>query len=390
MDAIRSETFDSGYARPGPWVLDMAGAPPLRHADTGVWQVFSHADVERVLTDHEHFSSERTRGEMGSSDPLAASMVLIDPPRHRQLRTLVTEAFTPRRVAQMEPRIRSIARELLDAMPPSGATDFVQAFSFPLPAMVIAELLGVPFDRRDDFQRWSDDIVTTGMTSDLTERGQAAAEAMGYFFFELMEQRRLEPRDDLVSALLVAEVDGRRLEVIELIGFCVLLLIAGHETTTNLLNHTVCCLSEHPDAAALLRRDPGLVPGAIEEVLRFRSPVYGLSRRAKVDAELGGRRIAAGDRLFAWMSAANRDPSVFADPDTFDIRRTPNRHVAFGHGIHFCLGAPLARLEAAVALPMVLERLPDLRLDGDDPPVEKESVVITGYLRLPVRYTALA
>jgi cytochrome P450 len=390
MDEIRSEVFHSGHARPGPWVLDMVGAPPLRHADTGIWQVFAHADVERVLTDHEHFSSEHTMDADDTNDPLSASMVLTDPPRHRQLRTLVTAAFTPRRVTTMEPRIRAIAQELLDAMRPAAAADFVQAFSFPLPAMVIAELLGVPFDRRDDFRRWSDDVVTTGMTSALSERGRASAEAMGHFFFELMEQRRSEPRDDLISGLLLAEVDGRRLEVTELIGFCVLLLVAGHETTANLLNHAVWCLSEHPDAAARLRREPALVPGAIEEVLRFRSPVFGLTRRAKAGVELAGRRIAAGDRLFAWLSAANRDPAVFADPDRFDVGRAPNRHIAFGHGVHFCLGAPLARLEAAVALPMVLDQLPDLRLAEGEPPEENESVVIAGFLRLPVSYTASA
>jgi cytochrome P450 len=386
MEEIRTDVFHSGYSRPGPWVLEMAGAPPVRHADTGIWQVLAHADVERVLTDHEHFSSELAEGLGQGGDPLMASMVLTDPPRHRQLRALVSAAFTPRRVAQMEPRIREIAQELLDAMRAAGSADFVQAFSYPLPARVIAELLGVPFDRRDDFGRWSDDIVMSGMTSELSARGQASAQEMGIFFFELMEQRRGEPRDDLISALLVAEVDGRRLELIELIGFCILLLIAGHETTANLLNHTVWCLSEYPDAASRLRRDPARVPGAIEEVLRFRSPVFGLMRRAKTDAELGGRRIAAGDRLFAWLSAANRDPAVFPDPDRFDVERTPNRHIAFGHGGHFCLGAPLARLEAAVALPMVLEQLPDLRLSGDDPPEEKESVAITGFTRLPVRY----
>jgi cytochrome P450 len=387
MDDIRTEVFHNGFARPGSWLVDVAGAAPLRHADTGIWQVFAHADVQRVLADHEHFSSEQALGPEEANDPLAASMVLTDPPRHRQLRALVTEAFTPRSVTRMEPRIREIAQELLDAMRPAGAADFVQAFSYPLPARVIAELLGVPFDRRDDFRRWSDDAVTSGMSVDLSDSARASAEQIGLFFFELMEQRRLEPREDLISGLLRAEVNGQRLHVPELIGFCVLLLIAGHETTANLLNHAVWCLTEHPEAASRLRQDPALVPRAIEEVLRFRSPVFGLARRAKIDTELGGRRIAAGDLLFAWISAANRDPAVFADPDRFDIERSPNRHIAFGHGIHFCLGGPLARLEAAVALPMVLAQLPNLRLSDDEPPEEMESVVITGFRRLPVRYS---
>jgi cytochrome P450 len=388
---IDVDVYPSGVPRPGEWVFDMAGAPPARHAATGIWQVFRYADVERVLTDHERFSSAVPPDAEGAFEGLESSMAssisLMDPPRHRRLRALVSEAFTPRTVARLERRIRDIAGELLAGVRAHGATDFVHSFSFPLPAIVIAELLGVPPDRRDDFKRWSDDVVSMGMSREVDERGRAALMEMGAYFFELAEERRQAPREDLITALTRAEVDGQRLDALELVGFCVLLLIAGHETTANLLNHTVWCLHHHPEVAPRLRRDPALVPSAIEEVLRFRPPVFGLARRATTDVVLSDQRIAAGERVFVWIAAANRDPAAFPEPERFDIERRPNRHLAFGYGVHFCLGAPLARLEAAIAVPMMIEQLRDLRLDEDDPAEPLESTVISGFRRLPVRYT---
>lgn len=388
MSDVWAGVMGSGRPRPGPWLDDMAGEAPIRHAESGVWHVFGHADVERVLSDYQSFSSVgATDYQTPEGDALEASMVLMDPPRHRLYRSVVSAAFTPRMVAQTEPRIRATAQRLLDAVRPRGSMDLVQDFAFPLPAAVIAELLGVPMERRDDFKRWSDDVVSIGLTGDATAQGSGSLMEMGLLFFQLMEEKRNEPGEDLVSALLRAEVDGKRLDPIECAGFCVLLLIAGHETTTNLLGHAVSCLDQHPEAASRLRRDPSLTKGAIEEVLRFRSPVFGLSRRARVDVELRGRRIAADERVFAWIASANRDPQVFPQPHRFDIERRPNHHLAFGHGIHFCLGAPLARLEAAVALPMLLQQLADLRLSADEAPEPLESSVVTGFKRLPVTFT---
>jgi cytochrome P450 len=380
--------MERGRPRPGPWLDDMAGEAPIRHAESGVWHVFGYADVERVLTDHQRFSSVgAVERRLPEGDALKTSIVVMDPPWHHLYRAVVSEAFTPRMVAQMEPRIRAIAQQLLDAARPCGSMDFVQDFAFPLPAAVIAELLGVPLERRDDFKRWSDDVVSIGLTGDATAQGVASLKEMGLLFYQLIEERRREPRQDLISALLGAEVGGKRLDPVECTGFCILLLIAGSETTTSLLSNAVSCLVQHPEAASRLRQDPSLTTSAIEEVLRFRSPVFGLSRRARVDVELRGRRIAANERVFAWIASANRDPEVFPQPHRFDIERRPNHHVAFGHGIHFCLGAPLARAEAAVALPMLLQQLPDLRLSADEAPEPLDSSVVTGFKRLPVAYT---
>src|SRR5437879_6573202 len=262
--------------------------------------------------------------------------------------------------------------------------DVIEDVAVPLPVMVIAELLGIPIEHRERFKLWSDAFVTGGRAgmSDVDARRE-----MALFFSDLMEERRRSPREDLISALLAARIDGESLDQRELLSFCILLLVAGNETTTNLIGNAVLCLDEHPDAEADLRAHPELMASAVEEVLRYRSPVQSMFRLARSEVRLGGQVVPAGDAVVAWIGSANRDPLQFAEPDRFDIRRSPNRHLAFGHGIHFCLGAPLARLEGTIALGALLRRLGRLRVDHTKlQPVP--SGILHGLQRLPVAFAA--
>src|SRR5207302_3604907 len=250
------------------------------------WMVFTHADVLRVLSDHQEFSS--AYGDL--------SLLNTDPPRHRQLRNLVTEAFTPRTVEALRPRITQIVDGLLEQVAPRGEMDVIEDLAVPLPVMVIAELLGIPIEHRERFKLWSDAFVTGGRAG-MTD-GDARRE-MAVFFTELMEERRRSPREDLISALLAARIDGESLDQRELLSFCVLLLVAGNETTTNLIGNAVLCLDEHVETAAELRAHPELVPSAIEEVLRYRSPVQSMFRRATSDVRFGEQTIPAGEMVVA-------------------------------------------------------------------------------------------
>jgi cytochrome P450 len=348
---------------PFPWYAQMRANAPVWH-DTarGLWHVFRYDDVQRVLSDHAAFSSERGGG---SSDPLATSMISLDPPRHRQLRALVTQAFTPRAVSRLESRIAAITDDLIDAVAPRGTMDVIADLAYPLPVIVIAELLGVPSADRAQFKLWSDAIVQ-GMHSEAAQAATAAMGANWYlsmvdYFQRMIAARRAEPRDDLISSLIAAQVEGVHLTMQELLGFCILLLIAGNETTTNLIGNAILCFDEHPHVIPQLRDAPELLPGAIEEVLRYRSPVQSMFRTTTGEVAIGSTTIPADAPMVAWIGAANRDPTQFPDADRFDIARAPNRHIAFGHGVHFCLGAPLARLEARIALGVMLHQLPNLR-----------------------------
>ncbi len=374
---------------PFPWYARMREASPVLHdADTRSWHVFGYDDVRRVLSDHERFSSNFSlaQGQAAGDDaPLGSSLIATDPPRHRQLRNLVNQAFTPRAVDRLGPRISEIVDELLEPVAASGEMDVVADLAYPLPVIVIAEMLGIPATDREKFKHWSDQVVATSIDTDEPELGEAHYE-MGAYFYGLLEERRAEPRDDLISGLVAAEIDGQRLSEVELIGFCMLLLVAGNETTTNLIANTVICLDEHPEAARELIGDRAPLPGAIDESLRYRSPVQSMFRVAREECELGGARIPARARVVAWIGSANRDPAQFPDADRFDIRRSPNRHLAFGHGIHFCLGAPLARLEAAVALSAMLERLGYLSVDRARRLSPLASTIVYGVRSLPVRF----
>jgi cytochrome P450 len=364
----------AGYNRldPFPWYAQMRASAPVFREAHGAWHVFGYADVQHVLSDYATFSSEFAGGD----GPIASSLISTDPPRHRQLRALATQAFTPRAVAALEPRITAIVAELLATIGTRPAFDMIAELAFPLPVIVIAELLGIPPAERDRFKRWSNAIIAFGGGSVMAE--------MGAFFREMFAARRAEPRDDLISRLLVAQVDERQLTERELMGFCVLLLVAGNETTTNLLGNAMLCFDEHPEAWAALRADPALLPNAIEEVLRYRSPVQAMFRIAKQPTELGGQRIAPGETVMAWIGSANRDDAQFADAARFDIRRADTRSIAFGHGIHYCLGAPLARIEARIALTAMLERYAQIGRQDAAPLEAVPSTIVYGVQKLPL------
>jgi cytochrome P450 len=361
---------------PFPWYRAMRNAAPVaQDPNYGSWQVFRYADVQRVLSEYETFSSR-----MGDASPISQSLIGMDPPRHRQLRTLVSQAFTPRAVENLAPRIREITDQLLDGITARGRFDAIADLAVPLPVIVIAELLGIPSSDRAQFKVWSDDI--TGNSSYGGGQREMAA-----YFYRFVEERRREPRDDLVSALLRAEVDGQHLSMTELLGFCVLLLVAGNETTTNLIGNALLSFGEDaPEAMELLAEQPALLPGAIEEVLRFRSPVQCMFRVTARPARLGDQEVPAGESVVAWIGSANRDEAVFEAPERFDVRRSPNKHIAFGHGPHFCLGAPLARLEARIALEEVLRRLPNLRRVPDASLEPLESFIVYGLKHLPMTF----
>jgi cytochrome P450 len=298
------------------------------------------------------------------------------------LRALVTQAFTPRSVALLSEHITAIATGLLDEVAAQGAMDFIDDFAYPLPMLVIAELLGVPQQDRARFKAWSDAVIgVAGMG------GSPRAEMIAYFR-QIIEQRRLAPQGDLISALLAAEVEGQRLTEQELLGFCVLLLVAGNETTTHLLGNALLCFDDYPEALEQLRADLALIPEAIEEVLRYRSPVQMMFRQVVADVELSGQYLHTGQWAVAQIGSANRDEAQFPDPDRFDIRRAPNRHLAFGHGIHFCLGAPLARLEAKIALTVLLERFREIERNHDVAVEAIGSSIVFGVKHLPVTFQA--
>jgi cytochrome P450 len=363
--------------------------PVFQDQETGVWHVFRYDDVQRVLSEHATFSS-RIGGDNPSETGqlFAASLINTDPPRHRQLRSLVSQAFTPRSVEALGPRISELTDELLDPVAGAGAADLIDQLAYPLPVIVIAELMGIPAADRDRFKQWSDVIVSQTRPGADETGHMAAHREMAEYFTGMIEQRRRQPGNDLISALLAAEIDGQKLSVIELLGFCALLLVAGNETTTNLIGNAVLCFTEAPGTAERLIAEPALLPQAIEEVLRYRSPVQSMYRISAVDTTLRGLPIPAGSPIVAWIGSANRDGEQFPHPEVFDVGRSPNRHLAFGQGIHFCLGAPLARLEARIALQSLLSRLPGLAVDPEAQLERMESTIVYGVKQLPVSWQA--
>jgi cytochrome P450 PksS len=315
-------------------------------------------------------------------------MLTVDPPDHTRLRSLVHKAFTPKMIREFEGRIQQIADDLLDRALEKNSIDLISEYAVPLPITVIAELLGVPSEDQARFRDWSQTIIIEGTRSgDMEKVGLAAMEFMMYFH-DLFDKRRGDPREDLISGLLQVEEDGDKLDAQELIGMVFLLLAAGHETTVNLIGNGTLALLQHPDQMRMLQNDPSLIKTAVEEMLRYDGPI-GIStlRWALHDVEWRGVTIPAGSMVCASLLAANRDPREFPDPDRFDITRSVNRHIAFGSGIHYCLGAPLARMEGAIAINSLLRRLPNLALDCDPNELEwNETLLLHGMTALPVRY----
>jgi cytochrome P450 len=371
-DRFRADTYDTFAQMRSE---DPVFCQPGIDGETMIWFVTRHDDVVAVLLDDDRFVRDPALAL--EADALAAwrrdlpelpeftdqHMLNRDGADHRRLRRLVTRAFTPRMVEELRPRMQEIADELLDAVEARGEMDLVDEFAFPLPIAVIAELLGIPLADRDSFRRWSNAVVTPALGPEaLAEFGTLMGEFVGYLH-ELFERRRSEPADDLVSALLQVRDGSDALTDQELFSMVILLIVAGHETTVNLIANAVLALLQHPDQLAELRREPARVPAAIEECLRYDGPVERtLNRWAAADVELGGQTIKRGDLVIPILGSADRDPGRFAEPDLFDIGREDTKHVAFGRGSHYCLGAPLARLEGEIALTTLLRRLPGLRL----------------------------
>ncbi|KAF0097551.1 MAG: cytochrome P450 [Rhodospirillaceae bacterium] len=367
------------------------------------WIITRHADVKQVAL-NKRISADRltpffrTNPEYrrGSIDSLVRYlnhwMVFRDPPDHTRLRRLFNKAFTPTSVSNLRPAIEDVVAQLIDRMEARArrgeTVDYIADFAYPLPASVIMDLLGVPRADLERVKLWSDDIAlfigTAQVAGNKYLRAESGAKAMSDYFRGLVEARTAEPTDDMISHLVLARDDRDALTTDEIIGTCILLLFAGHETTTNLIGNGFLYSMRHREQWERLVADPSLAASAIEEYLRYDGPSGALARVAAADLEMGGKTIREGQRLFAFMNSANRDPEAFADPDRFDIGREPNAHLTFGHGIHFCLGAPLARLEAQIAATRLAERLPGIRLSGGEPEWH-DSLILRGVKRLPVQ-----
>jgi cytochrome P450 len=373
-----ADPFDP-FFRHDPWPLyrELRETSPVFRAPDGMWVLTRYADVSRVLRDPS-WSVDRTKL---SAEAIAAQpdnpvyqggiplLLFLDPPAHTRLRSLVSKAFTPKVVEALRPRVQQIVDELLDAVVDRGRMDVLADLAYPLPVVVICELLGVPVDDRDRFHEWSSAasrLLDGELDEPTLQAGMLGAMQLIGYFSDLVEQRRAHPGDDLLSGLVAAEEEGERLSHEELLATTVLLFVAGHETTMNLIGNGTYQLLRHPEQLARLRQDPGLVPRAVEELLRFDGPVHLTARIPTRDVEIDGTRIAAGSRVAAVVSAANRDPAQFDRPDELDVGRSENRHLSFSAGPHFCLGAALARVEGQVALGSMLRRLDDLELLTED------------------------
>lgn len=379
------------------WLLGKKPEQPVGFdEERGVWNVYGHSEAAEILSDPKTFSSNVGRLLPIELDEafVEGDLTQMDPPDHRKLRRLVSHAFTPKIVADLEPRIAGLTHELLDAVADRDRFELVADLAYPLPVIVIAELLGVPSSDRDLFRKWAEEQLSGGRQLSVVDPGeqqrrefeeqvQSFAEILDYLREHAAERRR-RPRQDLLTQLVQAEVDGERLSDNEVVNFANLLLVAGHITTTMLLGNTVLCLDANPEQAARVRADRALVPGAIEESLRLLTPFALTYRATTTESEIGGRRVPADQVLSVWLSAANRDGQQFADPDVFDPARDPNPHLGFGRGIHFCLGAPLARLEGRIALNILLDRFPRLRADPENPPVLMPGTDLIGPKSLPL------
>jgi cytochrome P450 len=373
-DRIRSETPVFWDQHLGQWVL-------MGYADVVSASRDSRFSAIRVGTDLSWLPEQYRESLAPVFLSLGRQMLFLDPPDHTRIRGLVQKAFTPRVLEEMRGRIEALVDELLDAVARDGEMEVMRDFAMPLPAIVIAELLGVPPEDRAQFQRWSEDfgalISGTRMTGDEAAQHLLGVSELIEYFRDVVEAHRSAPRDDLLQAMIDAEQEGDRLTADELFANAVLLIAAGHLTTAGLISNGLLTLLRHDAARTALAHDPELIKTAVEEVLRFESPIQATERRLKEDVEIGGKQLHAGDFVLLHLGSANRDPEQFEHQNEFDIARRENRHVAFSQGIHFCLGAALARLEGQIAIGTVLRRFPNLRL-RDEPPAWEMDLVARG------------
>jgi cytochrome P450 len=374
--------------------------PVVYDEANNVWGVFRYSDVQAILGNYVTFSSANNT----FSRSLRPGLLQSDPPYHRILRGVIASAFTPMIVAKLEPHIDEIANERMDRIIEKGCMDLIDDFAYPLPVTIIAELLGVPIEDRELFHKWADmfhsalnsevlrSSARTGISNggDPTKNVARIQEEMDAYFNAIIEKRTQTPQVDLISNLIRAQADGRHLSREEILTFCRVILVAGHVTTFNLIGNTILSLLQNPQEFKLLQENHSLIGSAIEETLRYRSPVQAVNRIVTKDVKLGEQQIHSGQRIVAWIGSANHDESAFSDPERFDIRRS-GRHpnLGFGDGIHFCLGAPLARLEMQVVLRIILQRLQGLTLDGDGDKLQPiPSVFFHGVSHLPIRFQA--
>jgi cytochrome P450 len=384
------------HANPYPFYRALREEDPVHESPLGFWVCTRYDDAVMVLRDP-RFGREGMADLLESRLGIARDashtrdMLFRDPPDHTRLRGLVSRAFTPRVVDVMRPHIQEIVDGLLDRVEGAGAMDVIEDLAYPLPVTVICEMLGVPTADQDVFKGWSNDIARSldaailPAGSDVLARGREARLAITDYFRSLIATRRKDPRPDLLSALIAAEEEGNKLSEGELVSTCILLLVAGHETTVNLIGNGLLALLQHPDQLRALRDDPALIQTGVEELLRFDGPVQRTGRMTTADVEIGGKHIPKGSVVVSVIGAANRDPKHFSDPDRLDVSRKENRHIAFGFGIHFCLGAPLARIEGQIAIGALVRRMPGLTLVSDTPEW-RESSVLRGLKTLPVTF----
>jgi cytochrome P450 len=400
----RVDLLDPAFkADPYPTYAELRSTAPVHRVELpdgrGVWLITRYDDVQAVLKDGrfvKDWRSALTPEQLAQvppipevMEPLSRNMLDMDPPDHERLRALVSKAFTPRLIERMRPRVQAIADALLDSVQDRSEMDLIDDYAFPLPITVIAELLGVPAEDRNNFREWSDAAVSGNSTQEYVEEVLIPhMQAFTDYLRALFEEKRKNPRDDLVSALVRAEEAGDKLSEHELLGMVFLLLVAGHETTVNLIGNGVLALLQHPDQLRRLRDDPSLIKPAVEELLRYDGPVETSTERfAREDIQIGETVIPRGEMVLVVLAAADRDPARFADPDELDITRADNRHLAFGKGIHHCLGAPLARMEGQIAIATLLARMPKLRLkDSPDSLSWRPGMVIRGLRGLPVEF----
>jgi cytochrome P450 len=363
-------------------------APVYHNKRLDIWALSRYSDVSAALRNHEVFSSAEGFGRERVRVPM---MISTDPPQHGRLRSLASKAFTPRIVARMEPHIRKLLHGLLNEAIHRGSLDLVTDVAEPLPVIVIAEMMGVDPEQREKFKKWSDDtiaVVGGSPEADLNRYSQTWQEFKSYFT-DLFEQRRREPRDDFLTALVRAQDERGALNLVEMLNFNLLLLVAGNETTTNLIANGALALLEHPDEALKLRERPDRIPSAVEECLRYDAPIQSSFRTTTREIEIHGVKIPAASKVMMIYAASNRDPDQFENPDSFDVCRSSNEHLSFGDGIHYCLGAPLARLEAKIALEEIPARFRRIRLDPAGARLRVDNPLFRGLKKLPLLFDPL-